>query len=111
MATNWYSAPAPVARRVRGYFAPVNRAAQTPVLFDPAEQGGFSLNAPPLSVDQPGLDSGVHAKSGEQERRGVDGDSGQRAGAGAGDAGGAGEFGISELDQADHGLGDGFAAH
>ena len=47
MATNWFSAPAPVARRVRAYFAPVNRAAQTPVLFDPAEQGGFSLDAPP----------------------------------------------------------------
>ena len=47
MATNWFSAPAPVARRVRGYFAPVNRTAQTPVLFDPAEQGSFSLDAPP----------------------------------------------------------------
>jgi hypothetical protein len=47
MATTWYSAPAPVARRVRGYFAPVNRTAQTPVLFDPSQQGGFSLDAPP----------------------------------------------------------------
>jgi hypothetical protein len=47
MATNWFSAPAPVARRVRGYFAPVNRATQTPVLFDPATQSGFSLDAPP----------------------------------------------------------------
>ena len=47
MATTWFSAPAPVARRVRGYFAPVNRTAQTPVLFDPSEQGGFSLDAPP----------------------------------------------------------------
>ena len=47
MATNWFTAPAPVARRVRGYFAPVNRTAQTPVLFDPAEQGGFSLETPP----------------------------------------------------------------
>src|SRR5208337_319844 len=47
MATTWFSAPAPVARRVKGYFAPVNRTAQTPVLFDPAEQGGFSLDAPP----------------------------------------------------------------
>ncbi|MGA2171236.1 MAG: hypothetical protein ABSG62_23880 [Terracidiphilus sp.] len=47
MAANWFSAPAPVARRVRGYFAPVNRSAQTPVLFDPAEQGSFSLDAPP----------------------------------------------------------------
>ena len=47
MAANWFSAPAPVARRVRGYFAPMNRVAQTPVLFDPAEQGGFNLDAPP----------------------------------------------------------------
>ena len=47
MAVNWFSAPAPVTRRVRGYFAPVNRAAQAPAVFDPAEQGGFSLDAPP----------------------------------------------------------------
>jgi len=47
MAANWFSSPAPVARRVRGYFAPVNRATQTPVVFDPSEQGGFSLDAPP----------------------------------------------------------------
>lgn len=47
MAANWFSAPAPVSRRVRGYFAPVNRAAQTPFVFDPAEEGGFSLDAPP----------------------------------------------------------------
>lgn len=47
MAANWFSAPAPVTRRVRAYFAPVNRAAQAPVFFDPAEQGGFSLDAPP----------------------------------------------------------------
>jgi hypothetical protein len=47
MAVNWFSAPAPVARRVRGYFAPVNRTARTPVLFDPAEQGRFSLDTPP----------------------------------------------------------------
>ncbi|MGD0940138.1 MAG: hypothetical protein ABR905_10530 [Terracidiphilus sp.] len=47
MAVSWFSAPAPVSRGVRGYFAPVNRAAQTPVLFDPAEQGGFSLDTPP----------------------------------------------------------------
>jgi hypothetical protein len=48
MAANWFSAPAPVARRVRGYFAPVNRVTQTPVLFDPVEEGGFSLDAPPV---------------------------------------------------------------
>ena len=47
MAANWFSSPAPVARRVRAYFAPVNRAAQTPALFDPSEQGSFNLDAPP----------------------------------------------------------------
>jgi hypothetical protein len=47
MTATWFSAPAPVARRVRAYFAPVNRAAQTPVLFDPSQQGGFNLDAPP----------------------------------------------------------------
>jgi len=47
MTATWFSAPAPVARRVRAYFAPVNRAAQTPVLFDPSQQGGFRLDAPP----------------------------------------------------------------
>jgi len=47
MTATWFSAPAPVARRVRAYFAPVNRTAQTPVLFDPSQQGGFSLDAPP----------------------------------------------------------------
>ena len=47
MASTWFSAPAPVARRVRAYFAPVNRPAQTPVLFDPAEEGNFNLDAPP----------------------------------------------------------------
>lgn len=47
MTASWFSAPAPIARRVRGYFAPVNRSAQTPVLFDPSTQGRFSLDAPP----------------------------------------------------------------
>jgi hypothetical protein len=47
MAANWYSAPAPVTRRVRAYFAPVNRVAQTPVVFDPAERLAFSLDSPP----------------------------------------------------------------
>jgi len=47
MTSTWFSAPAPVARRVRAYFAPVNRAAQSPVLFDPSQQAGFNLGAPP----------------------------------------------------------------
>ena len=47
MSATWFQAPAPTARRVRAYFAPINRNAQTPVLFDPAQQGQFSLEAPP----------------------------------------------------------------
>ncbi|MFZ0747242.1 MAG: hypothetical protein WAM85_22755 [Terracidiphilus sp.] len=47
MTANWFSAPSPVTRRVRAFFSPVNRATQTPVLFDPAEQGNFSLDHPP----------------------------------------------------------------
>src|SRR5579863_2742651 len=46
MAT-FFSNPAPVARRVRAYFAPVNRATQTPALFDPSQQSAFSLDSPP----------------------------------------------------------------
>jgi hypothetical protein len=47
MAAGSYLAAAPVVRRVRGYFAAVNRAAAVPVLFDAAQMGGFSLDAPP----------------------------------------------------------------
>jgi len=47
MAANSYLAAAPVLRRVRGFFAPVNRAGCVPVLFDPAEMGQFELDAPP----------------------------------------------------------------
>jgi hypothetical protein len=37
----------PVGRRVRAYFAPINRAAGTPSLFDPGLYGMFLLDAPP----------------------------------------------------------------
>ena len=47
MTATSFSAPAPVARRVRAYFAPVNRATQTPVLFDPSQSATFNLDAPP----------------------------------------------------------------
>ncbi len=43
-----------IARRVRAYFAPVNRAASTPTIFDPAQNGSFNLDAPPA----PWLDLG-----------------------------------------------------
>jgi len=37
----------PVTRRVRAYFAPVDRAAGLPSLFDPAQLGRFALDTPP----------------------------------------------------------------
>lgn len=37
----------PLGQRVRAYFAPVNRAAEIPTLFDPAKSGAFALDAPP----------------------------------------------------------------
>ncbi|HEY5101317.1 MAG TPA: hypothetical protein VII70_00930, partial [Steroidobacteraceae bacterium] len=52
-----------MTRRVRAYFAPVNRAAQTPALFDPSEQGSFSLNAPPAPWVSLGFIEGFARKS------------------------------------------------
>lgn len=37
----------PTIWRVRAYFAPVNRAAGQPTIFDPARDGGFAPDAPP----------------------------------------------------------------
>ena len=44
----------PVTRQMHAYFAPVNRATETPTIFDPAASGAFALNAPPA----PWLDLG-----------------------------------------------------
>jgi hypothetical protein len=46
MSATWLNA-APLTRRVRAYFAPVNRFAQQPVLFDPSQQANFDLDNPP----------------------------------------------------------------
>jgi len=37
----------PVTRRVRAYFAPVDRVNRVPTVFDPAVDGGFDLDSPP----------------------------------------------------------------
>jgi hypothetical protein len=37
----------PVTRRVRAYFAPVNRTTGVPTIFDPAQNGTFALDSPP----------------------------------------------------------------
>ena len=38
-------AMAPAVKRVRAYFAPVNRTAKQPTVFDPAQSGSFALDA------------------------------------------------------------------
>ena len=48
------SAMVPVTRRIRAYFAPIDRTAGTPAVFDPGKQGAFPLDAPPA----PWLDLG-----------------------------------------------------
>jgi hypothetical protein len=48
------AAMVPVTRQVRAYFAPMNRTAGTPAIFDPGKYGAFSLDAPPA----PWLDLG-----------------------------------------------------
>jgi hypothetical protein len=43
-----YTTPTtPLTRRVRAYFAPVNRVAEAPTVFDSSVNGSFSLEAPP----------------------------------------------------------------
>jgi len=61
-----YMAAAPVVRRVRGYFAAVNRGTATPVLFDPGEMGGFSLNSPPAPWVSLGWIQGFARKAGSK---------------------------------------------
>jgi len=46
-ATTTVAAVAPVTRRVRAYFAPVNRPAGAPTVFDPAQFGRFPVQTPP----------------------------------------------------------------
>lgn len=41
------AAMVPITRRMRAYFAPVNRATETPTLFDPGKYGLFELDQPP----------------------------------------------------------------
>jgi len=62
--TGAVAAVAPVTRRVRAYFAPVNRAAGVPTLFDAAQLGRFSLDAPPAPWVDLGWVSGFIRKCG-----------------------------------------------
>lgn len=54
----------PIATRVRAYFAPVNRAAGQPVLFDPAQNASFNPDSPPAPWLDLGWLEGFERKSG-----------------------------------------------
>ncbi|WP_263355807.1 hypothetical protein [Acidicapsa ligni] len=66
MSAGSYLAGAPVVRRVRGYFAPVNRAGSLPVIFDAAEEGGFALDSPPAPWVSLGCIEGFARKAGSK---------------------------------------------
>ncbi len=54
---------APVTRRVRAYFAAVNRATGTPAVFDAAQMGSFAVDAPPAPWIDLGWCTGFTRKS------------------------------------------------
>jgi hypothetical protein len=58
------AAVAPVNRRVRAYFAPVDRATNTPTVFDASGMGSFALDAPPSPWVDLGWCGGFARKSG-----------------------------------------------
>ncbi len=55
---------APIARRVRAYFAPVNRISGQPTLFDPAGVAAFALEAPSAPWVDLGWCTGFARKNG-----------------------------------------------
>ncbi len=57
------AAVAPVTRRVRAYFAPVDRVAGVPAVFDAAQMGGFALGMPPAPWVDLGWCSGFMRKA------------------------------------------------
>ena len=64
-------AVAPVTRRVRAYFAPVNREAAAPTVFDAAQMGAFALATPPAPWVDLGWCSKFARKSGAGTKNGV----------------------------------------
>jgi hypothetical protein len=57
-------ATAPVGRRVRAYFAPVNRTGGVATVFDAAQAGGFDLETPPTPWVDLGWVTGFARKCG-----------------------------------------------
>ena len=65
-AVTMLAGTAPVTRRVRAYFAPVNRITGTPTIFDPAQAGAFGLENPPPPWGGLGWCTGFSRKSGSK---------------------------------------------
>ncbi len=55
-----------ITRRVRAYFAPVNRALKQATIFDPAVNGAFNLSAPPTPWVDLGWIEGFARQSGSK---------------------------------------------
>ena len=85
---------APVTRRVRAYFAPVNRVAGVPTVFDAAQMGAFALDTPPAPWVDLGWCSGFVRKSETKVGALTDGGSGGGAEPGAERGGGYGSAGV-----------------
>ena len=67
MSTNATMAGLPlISRRVRAYFAPVNRVQKQATIFDPAVGGNFDLNAPPVPWIDLGWIEGFVRQSGSR---------------------------------------------
>lgn len=64
MASNLIPSVAPVTRRVRAYFAPVNRTAAQATIFDASQIAGFNPNVPPAPWVDLGWCSAFTRKSG-----------------------------------------------
>ena len=61
----------PITRRVRAYFAPVNRTTGTPTVFDSAQDGRFALDAPPSPWIDLGWCEGFHRRGENGSANGI----------------------------------------
>ena len=52
----------PAVRRVRGYFAPVNRLTATPTAFDATTVAAFDPDTAACSMDGSGMDRRLYAR-------------------------------------------------
>jgi hypothetical protein len=71
MSTGITSNITPITRRVRAYFAPVDRASGTPAIFDATNNGRFALNTPPAPWIDLGWCTGFRRSNTEGAKAGI----------------------------------------